>query len=147
MWKLQKFSLTLFSQKFHASNGSKVDLLKKLLKSWFDELFFQWEKSFRFSTLCSVVISLVKPLLSRNFCEKSVRENFCNFHTVQIWRKIFQCDCKLVYFSTISGREDRNFSPFTLHFLEKFPKIDLYVVVSGLGWWFLCEIHVQLEKI
>ena len=30
-----------------------------------------------------LVISLVKPLISRNFCEKSVRENFCNFHTVQ----------------------------------------------------------------
>ena len=28
------------------------------------------------------VISLVKPLLSRNFCEKSVRENFYNFHNV-----------------------------------------------------------------
>ena len=25
---------------------------------------------------------LVKPLLSRNFCQKSVRENFCNFNTV-----------------------------------------------------------------
>ena len=23
-------------------------------------------------------------MLSRNFCEKSVRENFCNFHTVQL---------------------------------------------------------------
>ena len=30
-----------------------------------------------------VVISLVTPLLSRNFCEKSVRENLCNFHTVR----------------------------------------------------------------
>ena len=26
---------------------------------------------------------LVKPLLSRNFCENSVRENFRNFHTVR----------------------------------------------------------------
>ena len=31
-----------------------------------------------------LVISLVKPLLSRDFCEKSVRENFCNFHTVTV---------------------------------------------------------------
>ena len=30
------------------------------------------------------LFSLVKPLLSRNFCGKSVRENFCNFHTVSI---------------------------------------------------------------
>ena len=29
-----------------------------------------------------LVFSLVKLLLSRNFCEKSVRENFCNFHIV-----------------------------------------------------------------
>ena len=28
------------------------------------------------------VSSLVEPLLSRNFCQKSVRENFRNFHTV-----------------------------------------------------------------
>jgi len=30
-----------------------------------------------------LVFSLVKPLLSQNVCEKSVRENFCNFHTVK----------------------------------------------------------------
>ena len=27
---------------------------------------------------------IVKPLLSRNFCQKCVRENSCNFHTVPI---------------------------------------------------------------
>ena len=32
-----------------------------------------------------VVISFVNPLLSRNFCEKSVRVNFRNFHTV-VWK-------------------------------------------------------------
>ena len=31
-----------------------------------------------------LVISLVKPLLSRNFCQKSVRENFRNFHTLPL---------------------------------------------------------------
>ena len=36
------------------------------------------EKKFRQKIY--LVISLVKPFLSRNFCEKSVRENFCNFH-------------------------------------------------------------------
>ena len=29
-------------------------LLKKLLNSWFDEIFFQWERIFRFSTLCVI---------------------------------------------------------------------------------------------
>ena len=44
------------------------------------------EKIFRQITY--LVISLVKLLLSRNFCQKSVRENFCNFHTVQctLWK-------------------------------------------------------------
>ena len=32
----------------------------------------------------SLAISLVKPLLSRNFCQKNVRVNFRNFHTVRL---------------------------------------------------------------
>ena len=38
------------------------------------------EKIFR--QFDSFVISLVQTLLSRNFCQKSVRVNFRNFHTV-----------------------------------------------------------------
>ena len=30
------------------------------------------------------LVTLVKPLLSRNFCQKCVRENFRNFHTVSM---------------------------------------------------------------
>ena len=45
-----------------------------------NEKFSLTEKKFR--QINYLVISLVKPLLSRNFCEKSVRENLCNFHTV-----------------------------------------------------------------
>ena len=52
VWKLQKFSLTLFSQNFRESN-----VLKKLLKSWFAEIFFQWKIIFCFSTLHSVEIT------------------------------------------------------------------------------------------
>ena len=47
---------------------------------WKNEKFSLTEEKFR--QINCLVISLVKPLLSRNFCEKSVRENFCNFHTV-----------------------------------------------------------------
>ena len=36
----------------------------------------------KFRQINYLVISFVKPLLSQFFCEKSVRENFCNFHTV-----------------------------------------------------------------
>ena len=37
--------------------------------------------------------SLVIPMLSRTFCEKNVRENFCNFHThsVEITENLSHC--------------------------------------------------------
>ena len=70
------------------------DLLKKSLNCWLHEIFFSEIKFFHFSKdenfslkekirqINYLVISLVKPLLSRNFCEKSVGKNVCNFHTV-----------------------------------------------------------------
>ena len=36
----------------------------------------------KFRQIDYLVISLVKPLISRNFCQKSLRVNFRNFHTV-----------------------------------------------------------------
>ena len=39
------------------------------------------EKIFR--EINYLVISLVKTLLSRNFCQKGVKDNFRNFHTAQ----------------------------------------------------------------
>ena len=47
---------------------------------WKNEKFGLTEKIFR--QINSLVICLVKPLLSRNFCRKSVRLKFHNFHTV-----------------------------------------------------------------
>ena len=46
------------------------------------------EKIFR--QINSLVICLVKPLLSRNFCRKNVRLKFHNFHTMHtaLWVKI-----------------------------------------------------------
>ena len=49
---------------------------------WKNGKFSLTEKKFR--QINYLVISLVKPLLSRNFCEKSVRENSGNFHTVAL---------------------------------------------------------------
>ena len=111
MWKLQKFSLTLISQKFRESNG--FTYIKKLLNSWFDEIFCErefpvfphfvkvtnllrsWfheivfsEREFpvcvenrkilshwkKFREINSLVTSLVNSLLSRNFCQKSLRQ-------------------------------------------------------------------------
>ena len=45
-----------------------------------NERFTLTEKIFR--QINYLVILLVKPLLSRNFCQKRVRVNFRNFHTV-----------------------------------------------------------------
>ena len=48
------------------------------------KLHYRKEKNFLKKRITSnQLFSLVKPLLSRNFCEKSLRENFCNFHSVQ----------------------------------------------------------------
>ena len=41
------------------------------------------EKIFR--QISYLVISLVKLLISRNFCQKSVKVNSRNFHTVHVW--------------------------------------------------------------
>ena len=46
VWKLHKFSLTLFSQKFRESNVFTKEFAKKLI--W--RIFFQWERISRFST-------------------------------------------------------------------------------------------------
>ena len=73
---------------------------------WKNEKFSLAEKKFRQNNY--LVISLVKPLLWRNFCQKYVRENFRNFHTVLC---VFQ---KNEYFSVkstcfLSSRFHRNF--------------------------------------
>ena len=47
---------------------------------WKNEKFGLTEKIFR--QINSLVICIVKTLLSRKFCQKSVRLNFYNFHTV-----------------------------------------------------------------
>ena len=47
---------------------------------WKNKKFFLTKKIFR--QINSLVTYLVKPSLSRNFCQKCVRENSRNFHTV-----------------------------------------------------------------
>ena len=47
---------------------------------WKNEKFYLTKKIFR--QINSLVTYLVKPLLSRNFCQKCVRENVRNFLTV-----------------------------------------------------------------
>ena len=96
VWKFRKFSLTLFWQKFRENNVFIEQNTKELIwwiffpvrlnfshfhsTVWKNEKFGLTEKIFR--QINSLVICLVKPLLSRNFCRKSVRLKFHNFHTV-----------------------------------------------------------------
>ena len=49
VWKLQKFSLTLFLQKFRESNGFTKEITKLLI--WRN--FFQWDRISSFSILCT----------------------------------------------------------------------------------------------
>ena len=72
---------------------------------WKIEKFTVTQKKFR--QINSLVFSLVKTLLSRNFCQKSVTVNFRNFHTVYVliiscnendFAKIFSPDDKYKVF-------------------------------------------------
>ena len=82
MWKLLRSSLTHFWQ-----NVVKVTfLLKKSLKSWFHEIFFQWERISRFSSLWYIdpfcvaffvgmaKLFIINWLPTKKFC---VREEQC----------------------------------------------------------------------
>ena len=98
LWKLRKFTLT---EKFHRINYLVISLVKTLLSRIFfqkcvrlnrsnfhtvqctvvekQEILFH-QKIFR-QINCLVVTFLIKPVLSRNFCKKCLRNNPRNFHT------------------------------------------------------------------
>ena len=77
------------------------------------EILSHWKK---FRQINYSVISLVKPLLSRIFCKKSVRENFCNFHTVcvNIWNQYFSWNHYQLIKCVLNWR---NFSMFKFNLL------------------------------
>ena len=66
LWKLLKFTLTIFSQIFRESNTFTKEITKALI--WRN--IFWWDQSFRFSTLCAAHWRF----LSHFFCKK-FREN------------------------------------------------------------------------
>ena len=107
VWKNEKFTLT---QNFSRQINYLVILLVKPLLSrnfcqkrvranvcnfhtvyyatlWKNDKFTLTEIFFR--QINYLVILLVKPLLSRNFCQKRVRVNFRNFHTVHYIALLF----------------------------------------------------------
>ena len=60
-----------------------VPILKVTYKAvWKNEKFSLTKKRKKIRQINSLVTYLVKPLLSRNICQKWVRENSRNFHTV-----------------------------------------------------------------
>ena len=75
LWKLRQFALTVFwrQSNIYQTSYKRVD---------FTNFFGEREK---FRQINYLVISLVEQLLSRNFCEKSVRENICIFHTCTLF--------------------------------------------------------------
>ena len=107
LWRLRNFCITIFWKNSVKTTSLVKNFTTKLIS--FHEIILKWYKNFVNSTLwcstvqycgtvwknekyslnekifrqiISLVTSLVKPLLSRNFCQKGVRENFRNFHSV-----------------------------------------------------------------
>ena len=89
-WNYFWSKLSFWYNWFHEKRYLALSLWTEI---WFDEIYdvsstqcgkmknlLSPKKIFR--QINYLVISLVKALLSRNFCQKSVRVNFCNFHTV-----------------------------------------------------------------
>ena len=64
---------------------SKTNAFIKVSQCGKREILSHWKK-FRQINYLLISLALVKPLISRNFCKKSVRENWCNFHTAH-------CEC------------------------------------------------------
>ena len=110
MWKLRNFSLARFTV-------------------WKNEKNYSHQKIFR--QINSLVIHLVKPLISRNFCHNAW-ENSRNFHSVHFWQKFRESnrftkakDQMLVksWFHEIFFRWEKNFWFFhtvSHRFLETF---------------------------
>ena len=100
---------------------------------WKNEKFGLTEKIFR--QIDSFVISLVKPLLSRDFRQKSVRVNFRNFHivhSVEKW-KIYS------HWKKISSNQlFSNFFSKTVTFTRFSPKI-VWEWISVKST--LCRLH------
>ena len=91
----------------------------------------------------SLVISLVKTLLSRNFCKKSVRENFRNFHTVYhtLWKlqkfaltkKIFR---QINYLVISLGK-----TLLSRNFCQKWVRVNFSNTLCITTWKLFREIH------
>ena len=85
------FSSNQFTAKFFSKTLISRKVCEKRVTVKFSQLRGKTRKSLSpkkiFRQINFLVTYLVKPLLSRNFSQKSVRENFRNFHTVAVLPK------------------------------------------------------------
>ena len=81
---------------------------------WKNEKFTLTEKKFR--QINYLVTLLVKPLLSRNFCQKWVRVNFCNFHTVDVQIFLAKLLLSRIFCQKCDNLNFFNFHTFTIFF-------------------------------
>ena len=69
-------------------------LLKKLLKRWFNEIFFQWEQITHFTTLCTVKCKLIwRKKLPQFFF-------FCNYYVGLLIAKWW---CKMIWYKMMQN--------------------------------------------
>ena len=89
---IQKFKDNMYNSSFFVFTKSLQYIKWKVMEHSVEKrvILSHWKKIRQISYL---VISLVKPLLSRNFCEKSVGENFCNFHTALCGNRKISSNC------------------------------------------------------
>ena len=79
-YKLMFYEFKQFGTFSRAELSNNVQVTTLYFTVWKNEKLTLTEKFFRQTNY--LVISLVKPLLSQNFCQKCVRVNFRDFYTV-----------------------------------------------------------------
>ena len=122
LWNIRKFTLTDLSQKFREINVFTNKVTKELISRENISVrenfaFFHavqcathtlWKKhkisltQNIFREINSLVTSLIKTLLSRNFCQKTLRVNFGNFHTVTHSVEKLEIHCHAIFFRQIN---------------------------------------------
>ena len=91
VWKMHKFSVhsvetTENHCHFFDENFVKATfLLKKLVKRWFDEIFFRWEYIFHFTTLCTRLNSAEEIRFEEFYVQSVITINWWNPRRI-FWR-------------------------------------------------------------
>ena len=112
----------------HAYRAYRVLFKKKRFQNSVEKReILSHRKNIPWIQLLSNFISTVKLLRSQNFYQKSVRENFRNFHTVIAWQKFRQNDDII----SSTYKEWKVFSRKNVDFSVKIVIVTLYVSQCG----------------